>query len=148
MQDAEFSPDGKWMAYVSNETGANEVYVQAFPGPGHKQRISLSGGANPAWARKGRELFYLSRASDTTATALMAVDVETGDTFRAGIPRALFTFPSNVASIPSRGYDPYPDGQHFIAALHKRPTVPPTTKLNLVVNWIEEVKRRVPLGKP
>ena len=63
--DAEFSPDSRWIAYSSNESGAQEVYVQAFPGPGQKQRISSTGGINPAWSRDGRELFYLrGRARD------------------------------------------------------------------------------------
>jgi Tol biopolymer transport system component len=57
-QDAQFSPDGRWMAYVSNETGSNEVWVRAFPGPGEKYRISNGGGVEPVWARDQRELFY------------------------------------------------------------------------------------------
>src|SRR4029453_664746 len=68
------SPDGKWIAYVSDESGRFEIYVRSFPGPGEKWPISLEGGNEPVWPRNGRELFY--RAGDT----MMAVDVQTTPT--------------------------------------------------------------------
>jgi serine/threonine-protein kinase len=142
LYDVQFSPDGKWMLYNSFETGDFEVFVQAFPGPGGKQRISPASGRAPAWARNGREIFYVNHKNDSANGILMAVDVETGDHFRAGIPHPLFSLPGFVSSFPLRSYDPYPDGQRFLAASVKFPTLPPVTRLNLVVNWMEEVKRR------
>ncbi|HEV3140451.1 MAG TPA: hypothetical protein VGY57_08055, partial [Vicinamibacterales bacterium] len=79
-----FSPDGKWIAYVSDESGRFEIYVRPFPGPGEKWPISLEGGNEPVWPRAGRQLFY--RAGD----AMMAVDIETSPAFSAGKPRKLF----------------------------------------------------------
>ena len=79
-----FSPDGRWLAYVSNESGRNEIHVRPFPGPGEKVTISAEGGNEPVWSRNGRELFY--RSGD----AMMAVDIVTGPVFAAGKPRRLF----------------------------------------------------------
>jgi Tol biopolymer transport system component len=84
-QQAQFSPDAKWIAYTSDESGAPEVYVQAFPALGSKLRISTGGGCQPQWRRDGKELFYV--AADRK---LMAVDVKTGATFEAGVPKPLF----------------------------------------------------------
>ena len=161
--DPEFSPDGKWIAYTSTETGAREVYVQAFPGPGEKHRISTNGGENPAWAPSGRELFYLEPATPAwqpdssqpvdlrRGSKMMAVDIDDRAAFRAGAPHELFTvglpgsslggFPETV---PVRSYDVYPDGRHFIATLLENPTEAQVTRLNLVLNWFDELKRRVP----
>jgi eukaryotic-like serine/threonine-protein kinase len=142
LYDAEFSPDGKWMVYRSYETGRGDVFVQAFPGPGGKQRISPAGGMSPAFSRNGRELFYVGPSKESRYGVLMAVEIQTGDHFRAGIPHALFPLPGTVTSTPIRSYDPYPDGQHFLVAFAKSPTFPPVTQLNLVVNWMADVKRR------
>src|SRR5437762_6529613 len=81
---AEFSPDGRWLAYASNETGRYEVYVQPFPGPGGKWQISTEGGREPAWARSARELFYRNGGK------MMVADVLTQPTFTAARPRMLF----------------------------------------------------------
>jgi hypothetical protein len=92
--DPQFSPNGKWIAYTANETGALEVYVQAFPGPGEKHRISKVGGENPAWAPSGRELFYLERAKpgdQRRGSKMMAVDIDDRVSLRAGAPHKLFT---------------------------------------------------------
>jgi serine/threonine-protein kinase len=146
--DVEFSPNGKWIAYVSNETGGKEVYVHAFPGPGGKQRISIAGGTNPAWARSGRELFYLDGPGQKlrTGSKMMVVDVETDGQFRAGTPRPLFVLPDGlwIQTIPLRNYDVYPDGQNFIVMRPDVTQEAPVTKLSLVLNWSEEMKRRVP----
>jgi serine/threonine-protein kinase len=154
--DPEFSPDGKWIAYTSTETGALEIYVQAFPGPGEKHRISTNGGMNPAWAPSGRELFYVEPAMpymdrDAPGSKMMAVDIEDRASFRAGAPHELFTagFPGSSLgpfprTYPARSYDVYPDGRHFIASLIENPTEPQVTRLNLVLNWFDELKRRVP----
>jgi eukaryotic-like serine/threonine-protein kinase len=80
----DFSPDGRWLTYVSDESGRPEIYVQPYPGPGGKWQISTDGGTEPLWSRSGRELFYRSGAR------MMAVDVTTQPTFSAGKPRILF----------------------------------------------------------
>jgi serine/threonine-protein kinase len=147
VQDAEFSPDGKWLAYSSTESGTLEVYVQAFPGPGEKHRISTNGGGNPAWAPNGRELFYLEcRRAGALASmkcSMMVVDITPGGVFKAGAPRTLFEAGPR-GSGPTRSYDVYPDGQHFIMAKHEELPDQRVTRLNLVLNWFEELKRRAP----
>jgi eukaryotic-like serine/threonine-protein kinase len=82
----EFSPDGKWIAYSSDESGTVEVYVQPFPGPGEKHRVSSSGGVTPGWSRNGRELYYMRPGRVAT---FFAVEVSTAGPFRAGVPRVL-----------------------------------------------------------
>jgi serine/threonine-protein kinase len=145
LRDPDFSPDGKWISYVSAESGRREVYVQAFPGPGERQRLSVTGGDNPAWARNGRELFYLSL--NAGELKMMAVDVQTGDRLRVGAPRELFHLEhANVITGPLRSYDVYPDGQHFLLPIRTATAEPPVSHLHLVLNWIAEVKQRA--GKP
>ena len=82
--NAQFSPDGRWMAYTSDESGRFEVYVQPFPGPGGKWQISTEGGDQPVWAHNGRELFYREE------NKMMAVEVTTRPAFSARIPALLF----------------------------------------------------------
>ena len=84
----EFSPDGRWMAYVSDESGREEVYVQPFPGPGGKWQISNEGGQEPLWSRNGKQLFYRRRENQ-----VWVVDVQTGSGFSASKPRLLFEQP-------------------------------------------------------
>jgi len=126
-----FSPDGRWLAYQSNQSGRAEIYVQPFPGPGAKHQISAEGGWQPTWARHGRELFY--RNGDK----MMAVAVTTGPGFEASKPRVLFEIPR------FEDYDVAPDGRFLMT--QSEPRSPPR-QLNLVLNWAEEVKRRVPRG--
>src|SRR5262249_34330847 len=78
------SPDGRWVAYQSEESGSTEVYVQAFPSPGSRVQISTDGGFEPTWSRGGRELFY------RTGDKMMVVSVETHSIFKAGMPKTLF----------------------------------------------------------
>jgi Tol biopolymer transport system component len=142
--DGEFSPDARWLAYSTAESGASDVYVQPFPGPGEKHRISLNGGLNPAWSRNGRELFYLvSKPGDVRA--MMAVDVSTTGDFSAGIPHQLFEGPY-VSSGPVRSYDVTRDGA-FIMTRVTRPPDQPVTVLNVVLGWASQLKTIVPVGK-
>ena len=90
-----FSPDGRWLAYVSDESGRYEIYVQPYPGPGGKLQISTEGGTEPVWNRSGRELFY--RNGDK----MMAVDIATQPDFAAGKPRMLFE--GQVPADPGNG---------------------------------------------
>lgn len=129
-----------------------EVYVQAFPGPGEKHRISTNGGQNPAWARNGRELFYLGQcrrpgARASTSCSMMVVNIPLGVAFKAGAPRTLFEGGPR-GSFPTRSYDVYPDGQHFIMAKYDELPDQRVTRLNLVLNWFEELKRRAPRSRP
>jgi Tol biopolymer transport system component len=124
--EAVFSPDGKFLAYTSNETGQREVYVVSYPGPGGKLQISNMGGRQPMWSRNGRELYYRER------NHIMVVPVDTGATIRAGTPRPLFDAPEYLS------YDVARDGR-FIALSEESERAP--TNLHVVLNWQAELKR-------
>jgi serine/threonine-protein kinase len=136
----QFSPDGHWLAYISNESGRYEVYVQPYPGPGGKYLISTEGGTEPMWNPKGGELFY--RDGDK----MMAVEIATQPTFSAGKPKVLFErdyMPTN-GTIPFYGVTS--DGQRFVMVKDNDQSAP-ITQINVVLNWFEELKARVPTGK-
>ncbi len=131
-----FSPDGKWIAYTSNESGRNEIYLQAFvpgaPASGGKRQFSTNGGINPYWRRDGRELYYT--AADGK---LMAVEITPGAELKAGTPKELFT-PSGYRVNADRGYTLTGDGQRFLFVTSAEDaSVPPFT---VVLNWMAEVK--------
>jgi Tol biopolymer transport system component len=131
--DLQFSPDGKWLAYESSESGRNEIYVVAYPGPGGRLQVSSDGGTQPRWNHNGRELFF--RSGDR----MMAVDVETGTAFRAGAARVLFEKASS-------GYDVAPDGKRFLM-LKPSATARESAEIHVIVNWFDDLRRRVPLPK-
>ena len=139
----EFSPNGRWLAYVSDESGRNEVYVQPYPGPGERHLISTDGGQQPAWSGNGLELFYVQAgASGAGARKLMSVSIGTTPTFVAGTPETLFES-GDLASGWGRNYDVAPDGQRFLLTITKDlPTA--TAQMIFVQNWFEELKRLVP----
>jgi Tol biopolymer transport system component len=146
----QFSPDGRWLAYASNETGRTEVYVQPYPGPGERKPVSIEGGWNPAWNPNGRELFFLS-LTEGGKRRMMAVDfvgLSAGEGPRIGRPRMLFEFQNaefNYACEPNRCYDVAPDGQRFYVVQTPTPQSPPAmTHINLIQNWLEELKAKVP----
>lgn len=133
---ARFSPDGRWIAYMSNESGQSEVYVQAFPGPGGKWKISTEGGVEPVWSRSSRELFY--RNGDQ----MMAVDVAAQPAFNASKPRVLFK--GQFDNIPwEANYDVSADGQRFLM-IQAEETIAGASKIQVVLNWFEDLKRKVP----
>ncbi len=135
---ARISPDGRWLAYLSNESGRWEVYVRPFPGPGGKWQVSTEGGEEPLWSRNGRELFY--RNDDK----MMAVDISTEPSFRAGTPRLLFAGKyAKRAALAVPNFDVAPDGQRFlmVKATEQQSTA---TQIHVVLNWFEELKRHVP----
>jgi Tol biopolymer transport system component len=136
-----FSPDGRWLAYVSDESGRYEVYVQPYPGPGGKWQISTEGGTEPVWNRNGRELFY--RSGDK----MMAVDIASQPSFTAGKPRVLFQgqYLPTPATFPN--YDVSPDGQRFLMLKPSEQEQAAPTQINVVLNWFEELKQKVPTGK-
>jgi serine/threonine protein kinase/Tol biopolymer transport system component len=133
-----FSPDGHWLAYVSNESGRDEIYVQPYPGPGGKWQISVQGGTEPVWNRNGRELFYLSGGK------MMAVQITIQPAFAAGNPRILFE--KQYAETRSRSYDVSPDGQRFLMLQPVGAQEQDSTQINIVQNWFEELEQRVPTG--
>ena len=120
---AKFSPDGRWLAYVSDESGQNDVYVRAVSGPSTKYPVSVGGGTAPLWSPSGRELFY------RTASGLISVPVQTAGTFSAGLPTELLKgdFPADRHASPS------PDGRRF-AVLQALPAVG-LTEISVVLNW-------------
>jgi len=130
-----FSPDGKWLAFESNDTGRSEVYVGPYPGPGGKSQVSTDGGTQPRWNHNGRELFF--RSGDK----MMAVDLETSTAFRPGAAHMLF---EKAAS----DYDVAPDGRRFL--MLRPPAVGvggAGNELHVILNWFEDLRRKVPLGK-
>lgn len=119
---AVFSPDGRWVAYQSNESGRDEVYVQSYPQGRRKWRVSTSGGTNPVWARDGRELFYRN------GNKVMSAEVHLADGFVAGQPRMLFRGPFEES------FDVTPDGRQFVMV--KSPPPLPRTQIKVVLGAI------------
>jgi Tol biopolymer transport system component len=122
-----FSPDGRWIAFESDESGRTEVYVTAYPAPGTATLISTNGGRSPRWAPDGSELFYWE------GSRLMSVSLEGGSGLRAGKPQPLFEGRYGAS------YDVAADGQHFVME-----KVGASEPIRVVVNWAEELKRLVP----
>jgi eukaryotic-like serine/threonine-protein kinase len=123
--DARFSPDGRFLAYDSDESGRSEVYVQAFPGPGGKWQVSAAGGYLPRFRGDGRELFYLSLENK-----IMAVPIDEAPAFHAGAPVALFAFHPVLAG---NVYDVSSDGKRFL--VNSLPAEQGSPPLSLLVNW-------------
>jgi eukaryotic-like serine/threonine-protein kinase len=135
-----FSPDGRWLAYVSNESGQSEIYVQPYPGPGGKWQISTEGGKEPVWNPNGRELFY------RTGDKMMAVEIATQPSFSVGKARMLFEGRYRPTPVTSPNYDVSPDGQRFLMLKPSESVEAAPTQISVVLNWFEELKRRVPTG--
>jgi len=127
-EEGSFSPDGRWIAYVSDESGRDEVYVQAFPLSGAKWQISAGGGSQPNWRRDGTELFYL--AADRN---LMAVPIKAGATVEAGVPKSLFPI---TATADHRSFAVANDGQRFLVS-----TSVGAVPITVVLNWQAELKK-------
>ncbi len=132
---AAFSPNGRWIAYTSDESGRQEVYVRSFPEPGAKRQVSTEGGFDPLWNPNGRELFYRRDGQ------MIAVETKTEGELVLGTPRLLFESDSHSAQGAS--YDVSADGERFVM-IDRLESVPPPRELVLVQNFAEEVKRLVP----
>jgi eukaryotic-like serine/threonine-protein kinase len=130
---AQLSPDGRWMAYESDDTGRSEVYVLPYPGLGGRWQVSTAGGSAPIWSRDGRELFFESGGRWAVA------GVETRPTFRAGMPKPLFDL-TNVGEI-----DVAPDGARFVVLRSPRIGGAPRP-LAVVLGWFDDVTRRMHAG--
>jgi len=136
--DPAFSPDGRWVAYYSNESGGFEVYVRPFPGPGGKWQISTGGGMTPRWSANGRELFY-----HTLDNRLMVAEyTSSGDSFTAAGPR-LWSPGQFTARGPNRNYDVHPDGQRVVVMKIPDADIPTITKVSFIFNFFEELRRKV-----
>src|SRR6266508_1243745 len=131
---AAFSRDGKYVAYVSDESGQYEIYVRTASGEGAKWQVSNEGGEEPLWSRDGRELFFRN------GPKWMAAEVKTEREFKAGTPHMLFEGP--YLNVPGVSYDVAADGRFLM--LEENYEQPTTLQLQVILNWSEEVKRRIP----
>jgi eukaryotic-like serine/threonine-protein kinase len=134
-----FSPDGRWIAYGSPESGRYEIYVRPYPGPGGKWQVSTQGGTEPVWNPKGHELLYRE------GKKLMAVEYEGQQSFSPGKPKELFEGPYALTPRSFPDYDVSPDGQRFLMV--KPSEEQQTSQIVVVQNWVEELKQKVPMGK-
>jgi hypothetical protein len=140
-RQGQFSADGRWVAYVSNESGSDEVYIQAFPGPGGKRLVSAAGGSDPRWRRDGQELFYVARDNK-----LMAVSIEIGadrSTLSPGAPVALFQTRFAIGANITLGwlskpqYAVAPDGRFLMNVTVEDPAAP----ITIFQNWTTLLKQ-------
>jgi serine/threonine-protein kinase len=125
---ARVSPDGRWLVYTSNESGDTEVYVQSFPKPGHKVRVSGNGGNFPRWSRGGKEILYWENSG-----MLMSVPVEAGDEFRPGAGKSLF----KLSGLQTGG-DATADGERFLVSTSAEL---PHREIRLFVDWAAALKK-------
>ena len=142
--NAEISPNGQWLAYQSDASGQNEIYVQPFPDVDDgKWQISTVGGRSPLWGPDGRELFYMTEAG------VMGVGVETSRNFVPGTPALVIGGRYSLAGT-GRAYDIAPDGRRFLMVKEATPTdgddpFAGLTQIVVVLNWFEDLKERVPI---
>ncbi len=135
-----FSPDGRWLAYISDESGRNEIYIRPFPKVEEgKWQISTAGGVEPRWARNGRELFYRNEIGDQ----MIVVEITGEPTFRAGTPRVLFEGIYQRSAGGAAFYDVRPDAQRFLMVQAGEQGAG-AGQINVILNWFEELKRLVP----
>jgi serine/threonine protein kinase len=128
---AQFSPDGRWLAYVSDELGTTQVYIAPFPGPGGKWQVSKSGGTEPCWRADGKELYFVAPDGKLTAVEVTARDA----TVEIGIAQALFE--TRMFYSPGTHYDVTRDGKRFLVDMAGEGSIP----IMLMVNWTAELKR-------
>jgi Tol biopolymer transport system component len=132
----QFSPDGRWMAYRTNESGRDEIYVQAFPGPGGKARISTEGGSQPRWRRDGKELFFV--APDNRLMAVPLALPSNGQAPNVGAPAALFAPRLTARGTPKHQYAVAPDGQRFLMVVSADEAI--ASPITIVQNWLAGVQ--------
>jgi hypothetical protein len=138
--NAAFSPDGRWLAYQSNESGRTEVYVRPFSRPGEKTQVSTDGGMYPTWARNGKELFY-QRAADWML--MVAAYATEGDSFRAEKPQQVGRIPRRGLGMP--GFDLHPDGQRFaVLKAAEEPTEVKRNHVVLIPHFFDDLRRIAP----
>jgi serine/threonine-protein kinase len=138
----EISPDGRWLAYTSDDSGMRQVFVQPFPDvSGGRWQVSTTGGTLPVWSPAGGELFYVTPKGE-----LMAVPVESGSSFKMRNAVKLFDWPTVGVPGPGRTYDVSHDGKRFLMLKESTPDSRPgsTATIRLVLNWVEELKGKLP----
>ena len=128
----QFSPDGRWIAYRTNESGQDEIYVQAFPGPGGKARVSTEGGSQPRWRRDGKELFFV--APDNRLMAVPVALPSNGQAPNVSAPVALFSTGLASRGAPKHQYAVAPDGQRFLMVVSADETI--ASPITIVQNWL------------
>jgi eukaryotic-like serine/threonine-protein kinase len=134
--DAAVSPDGRWIAYASEESGLLEIYVRPFPNAeSARWQVSAAGGSDPVWSRNGRELFYFSAQNE-----MMSVAVAPGAAFSISPPRQLFSAAQYTPIAPVPAFDVSPDGRRFLLLRETTPTE--RNELIVVQNWVQEMKER------
>jgi len=128
------SPDGRWLAYLADESGRMELYLRAFPVGGGKIAISKDGASEPRWSRDGRALFYRN------GNRMMAVTIDTGTAPRPGTPRVLFEGHYQLSDTSGGGYDVATDGRFLMI----QPTAPNdgASRINVVFGWLDDLKSR------
>jgi serine/threonine protein kinase/Tol biopolymer transport system component len=134
--EGQFSPDGRWIAYRSNESGRLEIYVRPFPGPGGARRVSVDGGSQPRWGRDGKELFYIAQDD-----RVMAVPIEARsdrDALDAGTPIALFQAHLAGVGFPKQQYAVAPDGQRFVMSVVVDQN---DSHITIVQNWTAALRK-------
>jgi serine/threonine-protein kinase len=134
------SPDGRWIAYSSNESGRYEIYVQSFPAPGTRYMLSTEGGSEPVWAPKAQQLYFRN------GNKMMVVDFRPEVNNVLAKPRELFEGQYDLDS-PIRSYDISPDGNRFLMRQLSDQPPQPVRQIQIVQNWFEELKRLVPASK-
>jgi hypothetical protein len=133
------SPDGHWLAYVSDESGRNEVYIRRYPEGDLREQVSVNGGSWPRWTRRGDAIYYVNRDTLTT------VEFRPGPRPTLGLPRASFSAPAKDLALSESSFegwslDAHPDGSGFIGV--RRSAAPTARALIFVENWFEEFRRR------
>jgi serine/threonine-protein kinase len=132
-EDGRISPDGKWVAFTSTESGRAEVYVMPFPGPGARVQISADGGSRPRWSASGRELFFWNSFGANATLFSSTIQLSP---FAASAPQKLFS------TIVGTTWGVAPDGQHFLVESFQNGGT-----LVTVTNWFDELRRRAPVKK-
>jgi len=136
VQNAQFSPDGQWVAYASNETGNMEIYVSPFPGAKSKWQVSTAGGQEPKWRQDIKELFYVSAEGK-----MMSVEKKTGANFEAGSQVALFQTHRRrpISTLDVFSYDVSGDGQRFLIATKGDEGA--AAPLSIFLNWASDMEK-------
>jgi Tol biopolymer transport system component len=148
----DLSPDGRWLTYVSDESGANEVYVRSFPDLGNKRRVSDGGGTEPAWSRNGKKLVFLSPRTSPQGgrLAVVEIDVVSGSTLSMGAPHTLFELDAlhYTEASQARGYDMAPDASRFVF-VHEtyRADIETARTIHYVERWFDQLRQQVPVAR-
>ena len=136
-----FSPDGRWIAYQSDQSGQMQIYVTRYPEGTDERQISQDGGSEPRWASSGKKLYYL------TSSNMKMVEIALSPALSVGSTRVLFRLDEgiHIVAFPNSSYAVSPDDRTFYFI--KKNRAAPVTQLRVVQNWLEELKRLCPTGK-